>query len=638
MLLLAYIAVLFAKHVLKQKYIGWDTFDVHTVRFTFLSDSLKSGYFALWNPFTLSGEPLYPNLFAATLFNPLDLIFLLLSLFIDPVYVVDLSVLFCIWIGGIGFYKLFDSHEKPNPSLFHFVLSAIFVAILFAPIVGQLPFVCSLAALPWFLVYINTLRDDPNFPIGKTIFYGFLISVLFARGYFYFNACIGLFYILYALINFQKLKNKFTRNLGHIVLFGITSIALYIVLNIDGLIQLGEMYAGLNGNLVVPEPRIRPIKSDIFYYHSSAQEAALVFLWPGFVKIITWTSGMMHAIPLLIASILLIRRKHFRSPLFLIAFALILYGFFTSYGSYFAIFINKFIPILNSNRWSFTNLYFAEMGSLILIGVTLKDYFENQKRPPSFLIKTTFLWLLFLINLIVMKDKIRHQYKYSNLKNDVHFYARPTSVEIIKNERSLGNSSDFLYSDLRWLAQKEPFTHGYLNTVHFLYWYMKDAEFLKQIVQFSSSYRIEKEPQLKFERDNDLVDFKIKQIDFSGKNYIVLNKDPKITSRQATPYQIQDLLITPNKAKFKINVEGPGMFSFFNQWAPGWHVTINGKDAELYKTNLVFMGVTLPQKGVYDILFTYEPKTIAMVIIFNLILIGYVISFFLRLLYCKVRH
>jgi uncharacterized membrane protein YfhO len=47
---------------------------------------------------------------------------------------------------------------------------------------------------------------------------------------------------------------------------------------------------------------------------------------------------------------------------------------------------------------------------------------------------------------------------------------------------------------------------------------------------------------------------------------------------------------------------------FYDTWFPGWEVTVDGKPAELLKTNYAFKGVFVTP-GEHEVVFSYRPMT-----------------------------
>lgn len=57
------------------------------------------------------------------------------------------------------------------------------------------------------------------------------------------------------------------------------------------------------------------------------------------------------------------------------------------------------------------------------------------------------------------------------------------------------------------------------------------------------------------------------------------------------------------------NAKADGLLVLSEVYNPGWHVTVDGKLAELYQTDYLLRGVVVP-KGSHEIVFTYKPKSL----------------------------
>ncbi|OFZ29742.1 MAG: hypothetical protein A2622_11015 [Bdellovibrionales bacterium RIFCSPHIGHO2_01_FULL_40_29] len=622
-----FVAVFFHKSFLREYYTGWDSFDAYAVNFVYFSDALKSGTFPLWNHFVLSGTPTFPNLFTATLFSPIDIFFLLLSLFIHPIYAVELSLLFGVFIGSFGFFLIFHSESSKNSetgNFFYFAMSTCYAAVMFPQIMGQIAFIYSFAVLPWFFVFVNTLLKDPNYSLRNSFIFGVLVSFVFAKGYFYLNVISCLCFASWVVLILFQRRKECQKTIMQVTFFLLPILFLYLVLFFEASLDLAAIYSGLRGDLVVPEPRIRQLASGIHYYYSNFKETFTLFVWKDLIKNITWLTGIIHLFPLLVLSVVFVRIKSLRRPLFLLGIMLLFFGIFSSYENPFSQFVNKYVPILKSNRWSFINLYFSEAGAFLIITELLKSQFAFAKNKFSKAIKYFACLLIIFGNFYVMRYYINYGNSgdpnqkfgflntkiattYISLEEKSNFSKRTQNISITKNIRTLGLAHDFKFDDISWLTTKVPFSHGYLNSVHFLYWYMKDADFLKKIARFDTDYRIESVHDIKmFASDNDFVKNQLAEVDFTGSKYILTNKSLPFPSRKVGgSFAIDHILVNPNEALFKVTNDSQGVFTFLNQWNKNWTVTVNDERADLIKVNLLFTGVVL-NPGENKIVFQYR--------------------------------
>jgi Bacterial membrane protein YfhO len=63
----------------------------------------------------------------------------------------------------------------------------------------------------------------------------------------------------------------------------------------------------------------------------------------------------------------------------------------------------------------------------------------------------------------------------------------------------------------------------------------------------------------------------------------------------------------PNYFLFEVNLNDNGFLNLFQQYNHNWKAKVNGKDVDVFRTNLAFMGVYVP-KGVCIVEFAYKPR------------------------------
>ena len=112
--LLANVVVFHLKPLFDAQYVfPWDFRDVQLPMLTFLADQLREGQFALWNPFTYCGNPVFANI-EACFFHPLILIAALISTNISPEtlpILLEWVVVLQVWIAGVATYHLLRELE-----------------------------------------------------------------------------------------------------------------------------------------------------------------------------------------------------------------------------------------------------------------------------------------------------------------------------------------------------------------------------------------------------------------------------------------------------------------------------------------------------------------------------------------------
>jgi hypothetical protein len=108
--LLAVVVLFFHKPLFSAEYIfPWDFRGVQLPLITVLRDQLRENHFALWNPYTYCGYPIFANI-QACLFHPLvfasAFISSRLSWYSLPI-LLEWTVVLQVWIAGVAAYHLF---------------------------------------------------------------------------------------------------------------------------------------------------------------------------------------------------------------------------------------------------------------------------------------------------------------------------------------------------------------------------------------------------------------------------------------------------------------------------------------------------------------------------------------------------
>jgi hypothetical protein len=108
--LLADVVIFFVKPLFSPDYIfPWDFRSVQLPMITFLRDQLQQGHFALWNPFSYCGYPVFANI-EACYFQPFVLLSVLASLVLSPELLpklIEWAVVLQVWGAGMAVYHLF---------------------------------------------------------------------------------------------------------------------------------------------------------------------------------------------------------------------------------------------------------------------------------------------------------------------------------------------------------------------------------------------------------------------------------------------------------------------------------------------------------------------------------------------------
>jgi hypothetical protein len=342
----------------------------------------------------------------------------------------------------------------------------------------------------------------------------------------------------------------------------------------------------------------------------------------------------------------------------------------------------QFIPIVNGNRWWVVGSFYVTIFLIFLVVAklsSLQKAQENFKRynlrllltgAASFCLltylkssaieyvlvavslilvyllvntKDNFQWKCILIAFIVLNviSTVLVQFSYPanisyvrNVGDNIYskqIAERKKDVEIIQNNRQLGSGHDYIYNNEQWLIMKIPFSHGYNNLGNPLYWYVKNEPFLKNLVILTQDIRQEKTLlRREFSSDNQfaeaimgdvLADMAKPTID--AKHFYNLLQDPDFK------WRLNELKMEPNKSRMFVTTNSAAYLIFNNVDHPGWEVFVNGKKADLIKTNRIFQGVFLQRAGSYEVVFKFRPWiTIILILLPYIVLLLCFIIFF----------
>lgn len=164
----------FIKPIIGRTYTSWDTHDLAFVNFLYFSDALKEGYILLWNHF-IQSVTFFPHFFNIGIYSPFQLIFVVLSWFISPVYTYELMLQASAIVGGIGAYLLIRiSTQDRMIALFG---ATAFSAVVLVTVVGQIMFLFSLSSFPWILLGCMKIMQSTNKGWLRYVLWGTLLNM-----------------------------------------------------------------------------------------------------------------------------------------------------------------------------------------------------------------------------------------------------------------------------------------------------------------------------------------------------------------------------------------------------------------------------------------------------------------------------
>jgi len=588
----------FYRTIFLRGFTAWDTFDLYTATFTYMSDALKGGDFALWNPFILSGIPLLPNLVTSSSFGLIDLIQLIFGTLISPEYLVEWQIIGISVLFGLGNLSLFKM--LGNSSTASLIASLMAHFILVPPIVGQFSFIFSFALAPWlyFLLFSTQERS-----FLQEIFFAFLFSFIFIKGYFYFN---GLIFLILGFLFLWKVIFEKYRTWFRLCYFILPSL-LYLLFFGEALTDWNSLYADLAGDLVSKEPRIRSLVPPEAFFYFNFKGALLVLL--SYVGD-GWTWGFKYFSPLfIICSSLFLFFKNYKVTEKIFLFSLIALSLLISSND-----IKPYwdlLPFFKSFRWGFCNIYLGLYIGCFLVAFSLTTlgsfsqkifvkWFYRALCTLGFLAITGSLALCVKKSVLFGKSHLnKNQYPTVMLK-------RKKEAIHKENSRFLNSEKEFQFTDFSWVAQKRPISHGYNNTISDLYWRIKDTPLIGKILHFPERSKIyEKSTRKTFASDDAFLHWKSQQIDSTGKE-VLIEKDLNFTGKISPT--LTSFSLTPNKLIFSTNSTEESFALITQHFHFGWTALVNGKKQELYKSNYLFQGLQLPA-GKNTVILSFWPKT-----------------------------
>jgi hypothetical protein len=615
----------FIKLPFNHRSTGWDTFDVYTINLTYFADSLSNLIVPLWNPFVLSGISFISNLFTYYLFGPIDLVSALLGVFISPFSIAELNIILAVVLIYIGNHKILRNCGVDKTSAFigAFVSSTVFAV----PLAGQIPMLYSFAMLPWLILFI--LEKEHRFIIFKS----FLISALFIKGYFYFNALIFVFcYLLFAFTSLKDCQKTTPKKVLSLLinkknLLFFIPLSLFIVLTAEATYHFLASYSIFKGDLIIEEPRIRPLLAGEQFFIKSIAKGFITLIYEG-----SWTNGLgplsfFFFILALLGLFNLKKINHNNKPYLLPLSIISLLGFIFSIDLNFIKEITKRLPILSSHRWHFTNIFFS-IWAMSLILSLLFDLLSDIKKNNKYLIffKKAGLATCILTSLFYHFNYTGQMELY-DFKKQTRLQAlkkRDRTVTVHKNIRSLNKENDLAYNDYSWMAEKKLISHGYNNTTPLFYWYLKDMPLNENIISSHCYVRtLKKNERSSFKSDNNFLRSFIDQVSPTNK-YILTENDISKDLQKCTPFSLIKVAISPNQLTFSTQSDGSSLAFISNTFAPGWKAYIDNQETKIQKTNLTFQGIIVPQ-GTHEVSLVYKPVT------FYLILAWYFVMTFLLL-------
>ena len=665
--LIPIIIIFGAQRLIGLGFTGWDTHDLSFDNFVYFRDCLANGMLPLWNPFIQSGT-FFPSLFQIGHFALFQFPFAVLALLVPPMLAYEWMLQFVVLMGGVGAYVYFRAAESEQDiaclGAFIYTLTTMVVNI------GQVWFIFSFAALPWLLAAAHAIvkgeRKLSNWPL-----FGILLGFVYASGYQWMNLVNTGIFVAYVLFTYRYCAERARlEEVGlRLVLFLLPLLAVHLILIYPGLANLGFNYSGFSGDYANPEPRLRALGGGgwAYTYNDPFQAILGLINWASFRPGAGagWTLGAGWATCLLLINA--ICRKPKLRPEYYFWGAIVAAGliYSSATGHHLSALIRR-VPLFSSNRWWVLGVDYSIIALVILtvtwLGDAVGNGVLNAVGRGKWCLRTFLAFLvLFLLyqhapwyEFVVLSglyfvlgvdgfiSSRRHQLvavaalaifdwlllvyclpggSICKPQHCEKTYRAALAGRIVSpvlmdlNERRLGISKDYDYTDTDWYVRKSPYSHGYDPLGNPIYWHLKDTQVVAHL--FTVAQDIREEARILragYENDNRYVDAVVSDIlarpDIPTINIPVSKAGPavKISAK------ILHTELWPNKAVVRVQTNGPVLVSFNNNFVPGWEVFVDGKKAQLLSVNHIFMGTLLPAEGSYTVQFKFQPVSLILAI------------------------
>ncbi|TAL65045.1 MAG: hypothetical protein EPN84_02220, partial [Legionella sp.] len=548
-------AVFCSRNLLGMHYTGWDTHDLGFIYFLYFSDSLHSGTIPFWNPFIQAGT-FHAGLFNAGNYSPFQGVFFLLSQFINPVYIYELMIQVVMVIGVMGFYLWLRSLQTNKlvsifgaQTFFLGILMPLVGQIMFLFSLSALPwilFVCQKAAEETSKIeYIKYLFFGALISSFMASGYPWMNLI---------NFTIFFFYAIHLIFKNKSRNSSLHKIIITPTFLNLSVFALGAGLVIScyyapGYFSLKFYYHLFNGDYVSPEPRLRGLAPVSYQSFQGIKEALFMSIDPRVflndpirlkhLPIWTWGVGWT-------TYLLLFYKKpdlHFFRKNWIWVISLV---FALMYSAGDLKQILGHLPLYNANRWWFIGLVYVYISAVVLsvdrlqpnVGTKKSKLFENlffligfisaittlalfkapfyeyalvisitaviyyltiSKSQTQWALGLSSLMCLNMISFITMQHTMpgasRSQQILTNgVSTDYYnkISIRNKSTSVYANYRQLGQAREYIFNNEDWITKKIPYSHGYNPLGNPLYWYVKDAPYLKHFVDITQIVREEK--------------------------------------------------------------------------------------------------------------------------------------------------
>lgn len=115
--------------------------------------------------------------------------------------------------------------------------------------------------------------------------------------------------------------------------------------------------------------------------------------------------------------------------------------------------------------------------------------------------------------------------------------------------------------------------------------------------------------------NRDEVLANVKRMDYSSYVFLEEGQALELDYKDNMTCDVYAIHYTPNKVIYRFSSNSDGILTFPEAYHEGWSVTVNGKKADVLRTNLLFRGVAI-KEGKGEIVFTYRVPRLFLILIF----------------------
>lgn len=659
LLILAGVNLLFfAPHYFGHHVTEWDTYLYFFVNFLYFVDCLHSGIVPLWNHLVTSGFPFFAHSFHVSHYAPQKFLFALLATAVNPVRVFEVYTILPVFAGSAGFYLFFSLYSRQN-RLIPLALSLLLSYSLFPPILGQVVFLYSLAALPFFLWCVHrTVMGEARVPHLMVL--AIALAYWSTCGYAFLNICnlfcVATYGVLLLALNRDRLQSCVVLRLA--LFFGIFA-AIYGMMMFPALAALKENFSELGKMYIPPDHRLRA--ASVLYQRAfglkDGEELLDSLLGIGNLY---WGKGLPFVV---IFSLLLVPARlvvsTWRERL-MTCYWLLIMAVFAAYAvkSELAYAVLQYLPFGQSNRWLTIGLYYVHIASVSLLAVQagraidLREFWNTRYSycrkwllffaaaglsvsllavsrtgdyryllllPVALLMVFPPVWLgkradgvalcgAAVLSLLSMGQaefnsgaEVAGRQIYEKVAN------RRQNVIIENNYRKVMTTEHYDPDNLDWIYRKVPTTDGYNNQGNPIFWYVKSYPLNREF--FAVTDNFEMKPDLRVEQfphPNLYAEALASLIPPTTAQATVLEKNPGITRRATVTYRIDQIEISPNRAVARVLADHGALLLYNQLYDRNWQVYVDGRRAENLRANIVYNGVAIPA-GEHRVEYVYMP-------------------------------